>query len=226
MSGALACGSFPAQSPQTDSDGLAKLFEFSAQHHWGRRQLLLRAGDAATSLHRVTSGVVAVSTTMPDARRQIIVFLFPGDICGLVQSDGQYAFDYETITKATTRGVDMCHVRKLTRSDPHVADAVREKMSRSHNRVTEQLVAVGQLNGKERVVYFLRRLSQSYAERGMPMHPVVLPMARRDIADHLGMRLETVSRVLAQLQRRGFIALQDGDRVVLHSSIAGVVTPL
>jgi hypothetical protein len=40
------------------------------------------------------------------------------------------------------------------------------------------------------------------------------------------MRLETVSRVLAQLQRRGFIALQDGDRVVLHSSIAGVVTPL
>jgi CRP/FNR family transcriptional regulator len=154
---------------------------------------------------------------MPDARRQIIVFLFTGDPCGLVQSNGRYAFDYEAITETTTTcAVDMSHVRKLTISDPDVAEAVEEKMSRTDARLTEQLVAIGQLNAKERVVHFLRRLSQSYAERGMPTQPLLLPMTRLDIADHLGMRLETLSRVLTGLRRRQLIDLQDANTVVLN----------
>jgi len=219
MTGAVAYGNFPAQSRDTPrgSSHLAKLFELSDQHHWSRNQPLLRAGDAATSLHRVTSGVVAVSMAMPDARRQIIVFLFPGDICGLVQSDGQYAFDYEATTETTTCAVDMRRVRKLTASDPDIDEALRELMMRANNRIADQLVAVGQLSAKERLVYFLRRLGQSYAERGMLAHPLLLPMTRLDIADHLGMRLETVSRTLAKLQKRDVIDLQDSHTVVLNA---------
>jgi CRP-like cAMP-binding protein len=223
MSGVVAHRSFPAESRNISRPGgpdhLAKLFESGSRHYWGRHQMLFRAGDPATSLHRITSGVVAVSITMPDARRQIIVFLFTGDPCGLVQSNGRYAFDYEAITETTTCAVNMSHVRKVTISDPDVARAVKEKMSRTEARLTEQLVAIGQLNAKERVVHFLRRLSQSYAERGMPTQPLLLPMTRLDIADHLGLRLETVSRVLTQLQRRDVIDLQDANTVVLSPSI-------
>lgn len=222
MSAVGAYRGFPAASRNISApcrpDHLAKLFEFGSRHCWRRHQMLFRAGDPARSLHRITSGVVAVSVAMPNGRRQIIVFLFPGDPCGLVQSNGRYAFDYEAITETTTRAVDMSHVHKLTISDPDVANALKEKMSRTDARLTEQLVAVGQLDAKERVVHFLHRLRQSYAERGMPTQPLLLPMTRLDIADHLGMRLETLSRVLTGLRRRQLIDLQDANTVVLNGT--------
>jgi CRP/FNR family transcriptional regulator len=202
---------------------LAKLFKFSRRHHWGRHQLLFRADDPATALYRVTSGVLAVSIAMPDARRQIVVFLFPGDICGLVQSNGRYAFDCEAIGDATTHAVGMRHVCKLTISDPDIAEALKKDMSRTDTRIADQIVAVGQLHAKERILYFLRRLSQSYAERGMPTHPLPLPMTRRDMADHLGMRLETLSRALAELKRRQLIDFHDSNTVVLNSEAVGRV---
>jgi CRP-like cAMP-binding protein len=162
--------------------------------------------------------VVAVSTELPDARRQIIVFLFPGDLCGLVQSNGRYAFDYEAITETTTCAAGMSRIGPLANSNPDLAELLKDQLLRAHNRVSEQLVAIGQLSAKERVVYFLRRLGQSYAERGMPSQPLLLPMSRLDIADHLGMRIETLSRVLTQLQTQDIIDLQDANTIVLNSA--------
>lgn len=219
MSGARAHKRVPAKSRKVSSpvgsDHLARLFEVGSRHHWDRGQFLFSAGDPARSLHLITSGVAAVSRGIADGRRQILVFLFADDVCGLVQSNGRYVFDYEVITAATTRAVDMGHVRRLTSSHTDIAEAVKEKMFRTERRLAEQLVAVGQLNAKERVVHFLGRLSQSYAERDMPTDPLVLPMARRDLADHLGMRLETLSRAFTDLKRQGLIDLQDDYTVVL-----------
>ena len=222
MSVASAQRSVPARSrcifPRISPDRLAKVFEVHNRHHWVRHQLLFRAGDPATGLHKITAGVIAVSRAMPEARRQIMVFLFPGDICGLVQSDGRYSFDYEVIAEATTLAADMGRVSNLTSTNPDVADALKEKMLRAERRLTEQLVAVGQLNAKERVVYFLSRLRQSYAERGMPTEPLLLPMTRLEIADHLGMRIETLCRAFTGLKRQKLIDLPAANSVVLNET--------
>jgi CRP-like cAMP-binding protein len=195
---------------------LVKLFESSARHHWGRHQVLFRADGSATNLHKITSGAVAISMAMSGARRQIVAFLFTGDICGFALSDGRYGFDCEAISRTTTCTISMSRVHELTISDPDVAEALERRLSRAYNRVAEHLVAVGQLDAKERVVYFLRRLCQSYTERGMPAAPLQLPMTRLDIADHLGMRFETLSRALTQLKGRHLIDLPDANTVVLN----------
>jgi CRP/FNR family transcriptional regulator len=203
---------------------MQKLFESCTRHQWIRGQVLFRADDPATNLYRVTSGVVAVSLAVADARRQIVAFLLTGDICGFVQTDGRYGFDREAITETTTCAIPMSRVHELTLSNPNVAEAMKTQMSRAHNRVAEQLVAVGQLDAKERVVYFLSRLEKSYADRGMLSHPLLLPMTRADIADNLGMRIETLSRVLRQLQSHGVIDLQGVHTVVLKGAASELVS--
>src|ERR1700759_2018649 len=96
----------PAKLPSIcgllDSEGKPELFKFGAHRHLQRHQMLFTAGRPVTSLHRVVSGVLARSIALPKGRRQIVDFLFTGDICNLVQSDGTHMFDCEAITDAVT----------------------------------------------------------------------------------------------------------------------------
>lgn len=198
---------FPTQS--------AKPFDaFGAQRQWGRHQVLFAAGAPVTSLHQVVSGVLARSITLPKGRRQIVDFLFAGDICGLVQADGRHLFDCEAVADTTTCAFDASLLRKLTGITPDVA--IAEKVTRALKRMGEHLVAVGKLGAAERLLHFLHWLEEAYAERGLPTHPVALPMSRADIGDYLGMQLETVSRAFATLKEQGLVELPDAEQAVLH----------
>jgi CRP/FNR family transcriptional regulator len=176
--------------------------------------MLFTAGKPVTSLHRIVSGVLARSITLPKGRRQIVDFLFPGDICGLVQSNGSHMFDCEAITDATTCAFDASFLRKLTGASPDVA--IEEKVMRALKRTAEHLVTVGKLSAAERLLRFLHWLEEAYAERGLPTHPLALPMSRSDIGDYLGMQLETVSRAFARLKEQGLVDLPSAEHVVLH----------
>jgi CRP/FNR family transcriptional regulator len=153
--------------------------------------------------------------TMPNGRRQIVEFLFTGDICGVMQSHGEYAFDCEAIIKATTCAVDVSQLQKLVLADRDVARSVEKQILVLHRRIAEHLVVVGQLNAKNRLLDFLHRLRRVYAERGIPTDPLWLPMTREDIGDHLGMRLETVCRVFSELQERHLLDRPRFEQVVL-----------
>jgi CRP/FNR family transcriptional regulator len=178
--------------------------------------MLFVAGAPVAKLQKIVSGVAALSVTMPDGRRQIVDFLFPGDICGFIQSRGSHMFDCEAITEATTCAVDVSRLRKLTVAYSNVDKAIDEEMALAVNRMAENVVAVGQLGTLERRLHFLRWLEEAYAKRGMPTQPLALPMSRSDIGDYLGMRLETVSRAFAKLKEQGLIELPSFERVVLH----------
>jgi CRP/FNR family transcriptional regulator len=202
------------KSLNVDHRGRPQLFDFGAQRQWARHQLLFAAGKPVTSLHRVVSGVLARSITLPKGRRQIVDFLFAGDICGLVQGNGRHMFDCEAITDATTCAFDVSFLRKLTGVSPDVA--IDEKVMRALKRTAENLVTVGKLGAAERLLHFLYWLEEAYAERGLPTHPLALPMSRSDIGDYLGMQLETVSRAFAKLKEQGLVDLLCTEQVVLH----------
>jgi CRP/FNR family transcriptional regulator len=176
--------------------------------------MLFAAGKPITRLHRVVSGMLGRSITLPKGRRQIVDFLFPGDICGLVQSNGRHVFDCEAITDATTCAFDASFLCKLTGTSPDVA--FEENVKRALKRTAEHLVTVCKLNAAERLLHFLQELEEAYLERGLPTHPLALPMTRSDIADYLGMGVETVSRAFTKLKEQGLIELPSAEQAVLH----------
>jgi CRP/FNR family transcriptional regulator len=79
----------------------------------------------------------------------------------------------------------------------------------------EQMLLLGRKTAKEKVATFLLKLARRAAQQGHPPSPVALPMSRADIADYLGLTIETVSRTFTQLKREGIIGLPDAGRVIL-----------
>lgn len=191
------------------------LFELGVQQSWKRRQLLFRAGDPLTSVFKITSGIVAVSRPFADGRRQILDFFFRGEICGFMQAGGKYAFDGEAITEVRTCSFNRRRFDAFAAAHADVADAIKIALEDKLRRVSDHMAAIGQLTSTERVADFLRRLAAAYSEHALQTRPLLLPMRRSDIAEYLGLRLETVSRAFSKLRKRGVLDLEE-DRVVIH----------
>jgi CRP/FNR family transcriptional regulator len=79
----------------------------------------------------------------------------------------------------------------------------------------DQMMLLGRKSARERVVSFMLMLSNSAARHGRPSDPVSLPMSRGDIADYLGLTIETISRTLTRLRKQGLIELLDEKHVRL-----------
>lgn len=175
---------------------------------------LFREGDAADHLYSISSGALKLYKLLSDGRRQIIGFLFSGDMFGLAL-DGGYAYTAETVT--TSQVCRFTH-RKL--------DLLMEEMPRLERKMfsmavkdlvaaQEQMLLLGRKTAREKVASFLLRLSRRNEQQGLPASPVALPMSRADIADYLGLTIETVSRTFTQLKREGLIGLPASGHAVL-----------
>jgi CRP/FNR family transcriptional regulator len=191
------------------------LFELGIQQTWKRRQILFRAGDPPTAVFKVTAGIVAVSRSFEDGRRQILRFSFPGDICGYLQTAGKYAFEGEAVTEVRTCSFNRRRFDVFAAEHRDVADAIRAALEVALNEVGDQLAAVGQLTAEERLADFVCKLGIAYSRHAMQTRPLLLPMKRSHIAEYLGLRPETLSRAFSKLGKRGILDV-DGDRVLIH----------
>jgi CRP/FNR family transcriptional regulator, nitrogen fixation regulation protein len=151
---------------------------------------------------------------LSDGRRQIGAFHLRGDLFG-AENDEVHRFTAEAIVETT---VWIAKRRSLfaglTRGDIPTAKHVRDLMTRSLEHVENHLLLLGRQNSVERVAAFLAEMDR---RSGQPA-TLVLPMCRRDIADYLGLTLETVSRALSKLRDEGIISVA-GDKqreILLH----------
>ncbi len=149
-----------------------------------------------------------------DGRRQILGFRFAGDFLGL-SAGTDYSYSAEALTDS-----------KLCRFPRKKLDGLRERFPRLDRRLLslsideltaaqEQLLLLGRKTAEERLVSFLILLSQGQVRRGLTPDPIILPMTRSDIADYLGLTIETVSRTFSGLKKKGLIELQDTTHVHL-----------
>jgi CRP/FNR family transcriptional regulator len=199
-----------------DYERQKELFEIGVVQTWTRRQQLFRSGDPIDSIFKVTSGIVAVSKLLPDGRRQILDFFLPGDLCGFLETDTEYEFDGEAITDATTCSFDRERFMDFSNRHPNVAGALRVAVTDRLKRAVLHMVVLGQLTSTERVATFLCSLTTAYGPRDIAPAALVLPMNRTDIADYLGLRLETVSRAFSRLRQRRLIEIDNDECVVIN----------
>ena len=176
-----------------------------------RRQEICRQGQAANTLYCVLSGAALRSVIKSDGRRQIVDLLFPGDFFGLA-AGAEYDYTVGSATPGTVvAGYPRKHVEIQADSNPQLARELRQITFDGLSRLQEQLMILGHITAEQKVASFILamsdRLSSGRSER------VTLPISRYDIADYLAVSVETVSRALSDLKRRGLIRFT-GTRVI------------
>lgn len=181
--------------------------------------IIIRAGEPASQVFNILSGVLRVTRTGTDGRRQVLSFLFRDNFVGLTATDN-YFFSVEAVTAAR---VVCCPRRKLDERlahDPRAERAFLNMMYRVVEDILDVVYSLGQRTAIERLAVFLlylrhwHRLTDRLADDGNPMlAEIQVPMSREDIADFLGLKKETVSRSFRDLEERGLIRRLDTHRI-------------
>ncbi len=180
-----------------------------------RNAPLFREGDPADHVYNVTAGVIRVYKLLPDGRRQITGFLFPGDFLGIAVNEA-HAYSAEAVTSAAVCRFRRGELEALLGRFPKLEQRLLSIASHELAAAQEQMMLLGRKTARERVASFLVMLSDRAAARGLPDNPVPLPMLRTDMSDYLGLTLETVSRTLGRLKRDGLVAdAPDGGVVII-----------
>lgn len=197
----------------SDSE-LDRLNAISGQFRYKPPQVIVFEGDDAAHIFNVQRGVVRLTKMLSNGRRQITGFLFPGDFIGLATRD-QYAYSAEAVTD-----VELCRFPRnrfvaLLADLPELEHRLLSMAADDLASAQEQMVLLGRKTARERLVSFLLRMAGQMERRGLASDTVDLPMARADIADYLGLTIETVSRTLTKLVKEGLIALPAAQSAVL-----------
>jgi CRP/FNR family nitrogen fixation transcriptional regulator len=169
-------------------------------------------GEPAEYVYRVIEGAVRTYKVLQDGRRQVSSFVLPGDIFGL-QVDGQHRFTAEAIADSTVLVVKRSTLLSLAARDAEFGRKLWTATAKELAHVQELMMTLGRKTAQERVAGFLLEM----AERGSQPNVVDLPMSRRDIADYLGLTIETVSRTITQIQSAAAIALRNSRQIVLQN---------
>jgi CRP/FNR family nitrogen fixation transcriptional regulator len=189
--------------------GAMESLGISARYENG--ETVYRCNDAVEHWYRITAGAARKSALTADGYRHIVDFLLPGDLFGF-GTRGVRPFCVEAILPGTVIvRYPRRSVEQLADSDPHIARGIREAAFDSIARLQRRMVILARTSALERVGTFL--LEMADRNRGASPNMVFLPMSRYDIADYLGMAVETVSRALTELRARRAIALRGVRRV-------------
>lgn len=167
---------------------------------------LARAGEPRLHVYTLTEGALRLVRTLADGRRQISGFVLPGDYLGLTGSD-LHRYDIEAIADSRVCRVGLAQMKDLRARYPHLERKLLQRACQALDDAADAALALGRLQPAEKLADFLLRLAAREARLGDPGLRVTLPMGRSDIADHLGLTMETVSRTFTKLRQQGLIAL-------------------
>ena len=169
--------------------------------HLARDESIYGQGDEAEFVYRVISGLVRTTRLTDDGRRQIGGFYYAGDMIAL-EDENEHCFSAEAMTDCEVLVVRRRVLDFEAARDASVARQLWSAGYRSLRKMQSHLVQIGRKTALERVGAVLAELASR-----VPGDEVDLPMSRQDIADYLGLTIETVSRMFTQLQASGVIVL-------------------
>lgn len=193
-----------------DADALAlSVARLGAPIPYARDSEIYGEGEEAEYIYQVVSGAVRTYKILNDGRRQIGAFYLRGDIFGLEIGE-THALSAEAVCDCAIAVIKRSSLVKLARGDSSITQALWTLTARELQRVQKHVLLLVR-SAQERVASFLLEM----ADRTTSAGAVVLPMSRRDIADYLGLTIETVSRALAALEDQAAIAMSGARRVQL-----------
>jgi CRP/FNR family transcriptional regulator len=183
--------------------------------HFAPRTVIFLEGDAANPVYQISEGVVMLYKLLPDGRRQVVEVLRAGDVFGLT-SAAAHDCAAEALTAASCTAYDRIAIAHSPALAQKLNAAVYSQLANMH----EHIVLLGRKTAPERVASFLMRCVPGRGLGKCPGPPpgddrakIPLAMTRLEMADFLGLTIETVSRILTRLKRRGILSIKRLDEV-------------
>lgn len=205
-------------------DDIAELEHLSHQFVIAPRTPVFLAGDKARFVYTITSGLVRLQRDLADGRRQVIGFAMPGDFIGL-SPDDTCSFSADALVQTSFCRFDRDQFMALSRSKQPLLERLYLTATHELTIAQEHMVVLGRRRAEERVAAFMLRWRERLARINGKSPTVPLPMGRQDIADHLGLTIETVSRIFARWMREHIILDVPGGVRVLDQERLSAILP-
>ena len=206
-----------APAPQlvgSSEDPADALSLMGAPMTFSRNEEIYGECEPADYLYKVVSGAVRTYRVLDDGRRQVGAFYLPGDMFGMEFGD-EHRCSAEAIGSVTVRVFKRSAVLALAGRDRNVSHQIWEMTARELRRAQDHMLLLIK-SAEERLASFLMEMHSRLTAR----NEVHLPMSRQDIADYLGLTIETVSRMFTQFENEATIGLSGSRRVVLRNRAA------
>ena len=177
---------------------------FSSEYRYRRGAEIFGEAEPAEFIYQVVEGAVLSYKLLSDGRRQIGAFHLPGDIFGL-ENGSIHRFTAEAIVHTTVWLLKRRGLEDVAEGDVSVTHDLLRLTTKNLQHAEDHLLLLGRQTASEKVAAFLCEMDSRLSNSAV----MTLPMYRRDIADYLGLSLETVSRALSMLRDRGILSFKN-----------------
>lgn len=182
-----------------------------AQFTYRAEEEIYGEDEPAEFIYKVVSGAVRSYKLLADGRRQIGAFHLPGDLFGLEASD-RHQLTAEAVVETKVVLLKRRSLDALAAQDVHIAYKLWTAAAENLRSAEQRMLLLGRKTAQERVASFLVEMDDRCGGKGM----IDLPMSRRDVADYLGLTLETVSRAISQMRSTGMLSLANARHLKLN----------
>lgn len=192
-----------------DEEELRQLEQLSQRLQYRPNEPVFSQEEIVTSCYNVLDGVLRLYKLLPDGRRQIVGFALPGDFLGL-SINGRHGISADAVGPVAVCRFVRTSFSRFMAEKPNLLRRINEFITRDLDEAQEQMVLLGRRSAEEKVAIFLIKWRDRLARIGPLAALTPLPMSRQDIADYLGLTIETVSRTFTKLERDGVIEIVSG----------------
>ena len=189
-----------------------RLYSRATERSFAAGKFIVRQEQAADFVFSIRSGYAAMFRLTAGGKRQILAFVFPGDFIGFTSEDN-YHYGISTISSGEVCCFERNALEALIEEFPEMDRKLRFTLIRAMDATYELLFALGRKDAIQKVASFVWYINYRLRKLGEPDDLVHLPMSRADIADCLGLTIETVSRVFTTLKQSGVIRLHGANDV-------------
>ena len=196
----------------------SEMDKVGASVRFGRNEIIYSKGDEARYSYKVVEGAVRLSRIFADGRRQIVNFFLPDETFG-IELDQEYTATAEAVGDVLALRCPRLCISQMTAGDPDISQKRLAMFSRSLAAAERHVAMLGHQSAKERVASFF--LALEIQRRADEQPTLDLPLSRQDIADYLGLTIETTCRALSELKRLNIISSPSRRRIVIRN-IAGL----
>lgn len=197
------------------ADTLEALFGTQPVEKFAAGTAVFWEGDAAEHVFAVVEGVLRIHRLLPDGRRVITGFMYPGDLIGISLRD-RYLYTAEAVTATKVRRFARPRFQEEISKSPALGPQLFARLCDEMAAAQDQMVLLARKSAEERVCSFLLAIARRLSVVGQAASVVDIPMTRLDMADYLGLTIETVSRTMTRLASRGVIAANGRHAVVIR----------
>lgn len=187
-----------------DPSELRELQRLATQVYFSSGKTIFAERELADAVFGLSQGVVRLYKLLPDGRRQVLSFALPGDFLGMPLAE-RYNFSADAIGEVALCRFSRQELTTFIQSSPNIMRLLIEFAIRELDMAQDQLLLLGNGSAEEKVAIFLVSWRNRLARISAFSETVPLPMRRQDIADFLGLKLETVSRTLAKLEQKNVL---------------------